>query len=621
MEKFYLDSIAGYETEKQELAKIIDIFARYDEYGERGARLPKGLILSGEPGIGKTLFAKVLATELDAPFFYVDGSELGDHKGIRKLKAVFARAKKVAPSVVFIDELNTFVGDCYYRTDLTKRNLSALLKLIDGMDGSEGVLVVGASSDKDDLDPALLRSGRMDKHICLYAPDKAGRTAILQHYLDELDPVPTGINCAAIAEQIPGLNGADIKTMVNEAVAESIFAGTPLTDETLLEQANKILHCDINRESSDRDMLLVATHMLGHLVVSRELRRTYDEVSMRFESEVSPNASIRSLFSAPDEDDDDEDEDESLIITVDDRSALLDKVAVLLGGMAAEETLLGGAFTDLAGDLHSATKLLNSAFSNGLFGWRYLNTDTYYYIEISEQKLDDTERLREKILDMFDETAGGRIIHSVNQVGGVQKDMDHMMLHHLLEAVKDIESDIKPVVDTFLQDYTVQSRLKGAGVLKKEDAVALGAVGPMLRASGVEYDVRMLGYGAYKDLTVKPITSTDGDCYGRCEVRLRELFQSFDLIREAIGKIPSGDISVPVKGNPDGEYFMRIEQPRGEAIYYVKGNGTKYLDRFRLRTPTTSNIPPLVETLKGCQLADVPILILTIDPCVSCTER
>ena len=230
-------------------------------------------------------------------------------------------------------------------------------------------------------------------------------------------------------------------------------------------------------------------------------------------------------------------------------------------------------------------------------------------------------RLREKILDMFDETAGGRIIHSVNQVGGVQKDMDHMMLHHLLEAVKDIESDIKPVVDTFLQDYTVQSRLKGAGVLKKEDAVALGAVGPMLRASGVEYDVRMLGYGAYKDLTVKPITSTDGDCYGRCEVRLRELFQSFDLIREAIGKIPSGDISVPVKGNPDGEYFMRIEQPRGEAIYYVKGNGTKYLDRFRLRTPTTSNIPPLVETLKGCQLADVPILILTIDPCVSCTER
>ena len=230
-------------------------------------------------------------------------------------------------------------------------------------------------------------------------------------------------------------------------------------------------------------------------------------------------------------------------------------------------------------------------------------------------------RLREKILDMFDETTGGRIIHSVNQVGGVQKDMDSTMLNDILHAIADIEKQMKPIVKTFLHDYTVQSRLKGVGVLSKDDAIAQGAVGPMLRASGVEYDARLLGYGAYKDLTVEPITSKDGDSYGRCEVRLKELFQSFDLIREAIGKIPQGDISVPVKGNPDGEYFVRIEQPRGEAIYYVKGSGKKYLDRFRLRTPTTSNIPPMVEMLKGCQLADVPLLILTIDPCVSCTER
>ena len=86
-------------------------------------------------------------------------------------------------------------------------------------------------------------------------------------------------------------------------------------------------------------------------------------------------------------------------------------------------------------------------------------------------------------------------------------------------------------------------------------------------------------------------------------------------------KKPEGPIAAPGKGNPKGEYCMRIEQPRGEASYYVKGNGTKYLDRFRWRTPTTSNIPPMVEMLKGCQLADVPLLILTIDPCVSCTER
>ena len=140
-------------------------------------------------------------------------------------------------------------------------------------------------------------------------------------------------------------------------------------------------------------------------------------------------------------------------------------------------------------------------------------------------------RVREKILDMFDETTGGRIIHSVNQVGGVQRDMDSAMLKHLLETIRDIERDLKPLVDTFLKDYTVQSRLKGTGILKKDDAILLGAVGPMLRASGVEYDARVLGYGAYKHLSVEPIISADGDCYGRCEVRLKELFQSFALIR------------------------------------------------------------------------------------------
>ena len=111
------------------------------------------------------------------------------------------------------------------------------------------------------------------------------------------------------------------------------------------------------------------------------------------------------------------------------------------------------------------------------------------------------------------------------------------------------------------------------------------------------------------------------ECFGRLKKGMEEVRQSFELIRRLVSMIPEGPIRVPVKGNPNGEYFMRIEQPRGEAIYYVKGSGTKFLDRFRLRTPTTSNIPPMLEMLKGCQLADVPLLILTIDPCISCTER
>ena len=122
-------------------------------------------------------------------------------------------------------------------------------------------------------------------------------------------------------------------------------------------------------------------------------------------------------------------------------------------------------------------------------------------------------------------------------------------------------------------------------MLSAEDARMQGAVGPMLRASGVVYDVRKLGYAAYGDLELEPVTASDGDSFARCEVRIKEIFQSFDLIRQAVAKIPQGPIAVPVKGNPNGEHFMRIEQPRGEAIYYVKANGTKFIDRFRLRTP------------------------------------
>ncbi|MDO4293825.1 MAG: nickel-dependent hydrogenase large subunit [Eubacteriales bacterium] len=230
-------------------------------------------------------------------------------------------------------------------------------------------------------------------------------------------------------------------------------------------------------------------------------------------------------------------------------------------------------------------------------------------------------RQREEILNLFDLTTGGRIIFSVNCVGGVLKDMDSGMLRAVADTAERLEREIAPLTKTFLKEYTVQSRLKELGVLSREQALLAGAVGPMLRASGEAYDVRMLGYSAYQELHVEPVVRREGDSYARCEVRLEELAQSLRLIREAVSKIPEGPIAEPVKGNPGGEYFMRIEQPRGEAIYYVKGNGTKNLERFRLRTPTTSNIPPMVDLLKGCQLADVPLLVLTIDPCISCTER
>lgn len=230
-------------------------------------------------------------------------------------------------------------------------------------------------------------------------------------------------------------------------------------------------------------------------------------------------------------------------------------------------------------------------------------------------------RMREKILDMFEASTGGRVIFSVNKVGGVLRDMDSDMLRSFVNTFDSMEKDIRALVKVFLNDYTVGSRLKGVGILTKEEAIELGAVGPMMRASGIAIDTRKLGYEAYGDLDFDIITSNDCDCYGRCEVRINEIFQSFDLIRQAVAKIPEGEIAVTVKGTPKGEAFNRVEQPRGEAIYYVRGNGSMFLDRVRVRTPTYTNLQALIKTLQGCDYADVPILILTIDPCVSCTER
>lgn len=230
-------------------------------------------------------------------------------------------------------------------------------------------------------------------------------------------------------------------------------------------------------------------------------------------------------------------------------------------------------------------------------------------------------RNREKIMDIMEETCGSRVIISGNTIGGVRRDISKELLVKVTVVVDEVEADLREIEKVFFNDYTVKHRLVGVGVLTKEDATSLAALGPMARASGIVMDHRTTGYAAYGKLDFEPVIEHDGDCYARTLVRLREVYQSVDLIKQAIAKIPEGEINVPVKGNPNGEAISRVEQPRGEALYYMRANGTKNLERLRIRTPTFANIPTLLKMLPGSQLADVPMLILTIDPCISCTER
>ncbi len=230
-------------------------------------------------------------------------------------------------------------------------------------------------------------------------------------------------------------------------------------------------------------------------------------------------------------------------------------------------------------------------------------------------------RLREHVLDDMEATTGNRVIQGSCKIGGVRQDISNQKLREIANGLDQLELDLREMVNVFINDETVKHRLSGVGTLSSKQAWDLGAAGPVLRASGIANDIRQTGYAAYDELDFKPVVETSGDCYARTVVRAKELFTSIDLIRQAADKIPDGAIDMKVTGNPKGEFFARSEQPRGEVVHYVKANGTKNLVRFRVRTPTFANIPPLLEAMKGLELADVPVVVLSIDPCIGCAER
>lgn len=232
-----------------------------------------------------------------------------------------------------------------------------------------------------------------------------------------------------------------------------------------------------------------------------------------------------------------------------------------------------------------------------------------------------TWRLREKILDIFSMTTGGRVIFSVCKVGGVARDITGEQSKIIIDVLAQFEEEFKNMTDVFMNDKSVQHRTVNLGVLSHDDAMNLGAAGPVARASGIAKDMRQMGYCAYDHVDFQIQTATGGDCYARTQVRILEIFEALRMIRKSLEIMPQGNIMTPYRGNPAGEIIIRAEQPRGEVMYYAKANGTKFLERMKVRTPTMANVPAMVHMLQGVQLADVPVVVLTIDPCISCLER
>lgn len=234
-----------------------------------------------------------------------------------------------------------------------------------------------------------------------------------------------------------------------------------------------------------------------------------------------------------------------------------------------------------------------------------------------------TWRDRELVLDLIELITGNRVLYAYNLIGGVRYDIDaHMesQMRKILSYLRERTKYYKKIVE---EDRVIRARTVGVGILKKSDAILLGAVGPTARGSGVNMDMRRDDpYSAYEELSFNVVVYKEEDAYAKTMVRVDETLESINMIEDALNKMPSGPVYVktPLKV-PEGEVISRVEAPRGELLYYIKSNGTERPERVKVRTPTLANIPAVCKMLSQAYIADIPVIVASIDPCIACMDR
>ncbi len=232
-------------------------------------------------------------------------------------------------------------------------------------------------------------------------------------------------------------------------------------------------------------------------------------------------------------------------------------------------------------------------------------------------------RDREPIMDLIELTCGNRVYESMISMGGVRRDLKEADSPRIKSVLEDLRKKIPFYKQLYENEPTIRARMHGVGVLKREDAISLGVVGPVARASGYAIDVRKdEPYEVYGEIPFKEIVYTEGDTWARMNVRMDEVEESINIIEYALDNMPKGPIKVDVPREIiKGESVNACEAPRGELFYYVKSNGTEMPDRVKVRTPTFANLPSFLKTAIGESIADVPANFVSLDPCFSCTDR
>jgi len=234
-----------------------------------------------------------------------------------------------------------------------------------------------------------------------------------------------------------------------------------------------------------------------------------------------------------------------------------------------------------------------------------------------------TWRDRETVQDLLEEISGNRVNYGMNRLGGVRRDLSDALRARGIEGLHGLAERARFYAQLIREEQTLLLRTRGVGRLPRDRAIALGAVGPTARGSGVDFDVRRDDpYAAYGDVPLRVITSDAADVFGRLEVRVHEIEESVRIAIYLLENMPPGDIAAKApRTAPAGEYVSRYEAPRGELVHYIRTNGTDKADRVSVRTPTLANWLSVVEAIQGRVIADLPVVVAAIDPCLSCTSR
>ena len=347
------DDVAGEDEAKENLQEVVNYLHDPSKYKEIGASMPKGILLVGPPGTGKTMLAKAVAGEANVPFFSMSGSEFVEMfvgMGASKVRDLFSQAKEKAPCIVFIDEIDAIgqkrSGGQYGGNDEREQTLNQLLTEMDGFDSSNGVIILAATNRPESLDPALTRPGRFDRRVPVELPDLLGREAILKVHAKKIK-IAEDVDFNKVARMASGASGAELANIVNEAALRAVRDGRRFATQADLEESIEVVIAGYQKKNAimtDHEKKIVSYHEIGHALVAALQSHSAPVQKIT----IVPRTSGALGYTMQVE------EGNHYLMT---REEMENKIATLTGGRAAEETVFGSITTGASNDIEQATKL------------------------------------------------------------------------------------------------------------------------------------------------------------------------------------------------------------------------------------------------------------------------